>query len=391
MKDDRMRVLFMTSGFQKDSSGGIAAFLFNFYREMDHRVIDADFVAIAYQCFDLYRAPIESLGGQLHCLNVHQFKGLRGKRNYLKAFSQFLSAHEYDIIHINSGGFFTNFLLTRAAKKWGNKAKVISHSHSMMTTYRGMKKASILAARRLFPRYADYFLACSVDAGAYMYPPSVVKGPCFSVINNAIRADDYAFQPQLRATMRRELNVEDKLVVGHVGRFTLAKNHGFILDVFNALLSMEPTAHLLLVGEGNTRQKIMEAVDAMGLRDHVSFTGLRDDVPALMQAMDVFLFPSLFEGLGVVAIEAQASGLPVIASSVIPEEAAITDLFIPISLDERVADWAKAVVDAVAWHRERRRDRSEDVASAGFDVRHEAEKLMMLYETLLVRGPGCQP
>ena len=384
MQDNRMRVLFLTSGFQKNSSGGIAAFLFNFYREMDPRRIDADFVAIAYQCFDLYREAIESLGGRLHCLNVHRFKGITGKRNYLKAVSQFLDEHEYDIIHINSGGFFTNYLLTRCAKKYGKGAKIISHSHSKMTTYRGIKKAAIMLARRNFARYADYFLACSMDAGEYMYPSSVVSGPRLSVINNAIRTADYAYRPETRAAMRRELNLEEALIVGHVGRFTLAKNHGFILDVFKEVLKLEPQAHLLLVGEGNSRADVMEQVRVKGIGEHVLFTGLRDDVPALMQAMDVFLFPSLFEGLGVVAIEAQASGLPVIASSVIPKEAAVTDLFISCALEESVNEWAKVLVDAVSHHRDSRRDRSDDVSLAGYDVKQEAGKLIALYETLLV-------
>lgn len=217
-----------------------------------------------------------------------------------------------------------------------------------------------------------------------MYPAAVVSGPRFTVINNAIRTADYAYRPETRAATRRELNLEEALIVGHVGRFTLAKNHGFVLDVFEEVLKLEPEAHLLLVGEGNSRADVMEQVRVKGIEKHVLFTGLRDDVPALMQAMDVFLFPSLFEGLGVVAIEAQASGLPIIASSVIPKEAAVTDLFITHALTESANEWAKALVDAVSHHRDNRRDRSDDVRLAGYDVKQEAEKLIALYETLLV-------
>ena len=148
-------------------------------------------------------------------------------------------------------------------------------------------------------------------------------------MNNAIDANQYIFNPQVRQQMRAQLGIrEDQLVIGHVGRFNLQKNHPFIIDIFSCIYAQNPKAVLMLVGHDDCDEgkAIHEKVTQLGLTENVKFLGTRGDVPKVMQAMDVFLFPSLFEGFGIVALEAQASGLPALVSQRIPSECMITDL-----------------------------------------------------------------
>ncbi len=374
----KIRVLELTGGFQKGTSGGVAAFCFNYFKAMDKTQFAVDFLTIGYQCFDLYRPEIEEMGGTLYCLNVHHFRGLKGKKAYLKAFRVFLASHSYDVIHVNMGSFYTVLLCSALAKLSGG-AKVIAHCHSTMT-YKGIRGLSIRMSKPFFNSAADYFLACSIPSGRYMFPSGIVKGDRFHVMNNAISVDRFVYDPIARAETRASLGVGEDLLIGHVGRFAYAKNHSFLMDIFAAVRLKRPDSRLLLVGAGDLEESIREKARALGLEGRVIFVGLRSDVNRLMQAMDAFVFPSHFEGLPFVAIEAQASGLPVIASTGVSDNAKICSEFVRLPLADGPEKWADAVLAACGHPRG---DMRQAVADAGYDIRREAQKLEILYRSLL--------
>lgn len=170
------------------------------------------------------------------------------------------------------------------------------------------------------------------------------------MLNNAINVNEFKYSPEVRESVRRELQIQNKLVIGHVGRFTNQKNHNFLIDIFREVLNDEPEALLLMAGEGPLRKEIEEKVNKYGLSKNVRFLGVRKDIARLMQAMDLFLFPSLFEGLPVVLVEAQASGLKCIVSDTITKECDVTERIHFERLDNSAERWAKRILTTSCEH-----------------------------------------
>ena len=199
----------------------------------------------------------------------------------------------------------------------------------------------------------------------------------YQIINNAIDTAEYTYALTKRTEMRRQFGFADDLVIGHVGRFNPQKNHPFLLSIFAALLKKEPTAPLLLVGGGEDMPKIQAKARELGIADHVRFLGVRSDVADLMQAMDVFAFPSLYEGLPVTMVEAQVAGLPCIISDKVPPECILTEGLVDVMpLSAGAEAWADAILEKCNTHRT---DRSTEIAAHGFDITTEAVKLQEFY------------
>ena len=202
-------------------------------------------------------------------------------------------------------------------------------------------------------------------------------GASYQIINNAIDVAAYTYDPTKRQEMRRQLGLENELTIGHVGRFSQPKNHPFLLDIFTSLLKKEPDAVLLLVGGGEGMPKIQAKAQELGIAEHVRFLGVRSDVADLMQTMDVFVFPSLYEGLPVTMVEAQASGLPCIISDKVPPECILTEGLVNIMpLSASPEAWAEKILSMRAVPRT---DRHEEIAAHGFDITTEAVKLQEFY------------
>ena len=227
--------------------------------------------------------------------------------------------------------------------------------------------------KRMMP-YLTHLLMCGEESGKWLYGEK--NKSRFIMLNNAIDAASYTYDLSKRVELRRQLGLADELVIGHVGRFNPQKNHPFLLDIFAALLKKEPNAVLLLVGGGEGMSKMQEKAQELGIAEHVHFLGVRSDVTDLMQAMDVFVFPSLYEGLGIALIEAQAAGLPCVVSDTIPHEAYLTDLVDSESLSAPAEKWAEKILAKRAIPRA---DRRAEIAAHGFDITTEAVKLQEFY------------
>ena len=219
---------------------------------------------------------------------------------------------------------------------------------------------------------ATHLFACSKSAGQWMFGQSDVQ-----VLPNAINAVQYEFDDKIRYKIRNQLGVEGSYVLGHVGRFSSVKNHTFLIDVFEQLKKVETNVKLLLVGDGEKYSDIQEKVKNKGLSENVIFLGLRSDVNLIMQAMDVFLLPSLYEGLPVTMIEAQAAGLPCIISDRVPIECKITDLVYQVALDESLEVWVEKILGLKKVKRE---SITKIIKVSGYDIYESVKVLQEFYK-----------
>lgn len=341
--------------------GGLETMLMNYYRAIDRAKVQFDFLTHRDFRAD-YDDEIEALGGKIFRLpNLNPFS-----RSYLGALDRFFREHpEYRIVHSHLDCM--SAIPLKAAKKHGVPVR-IAHSHSSRQD-RDLKYPLKLLFKRSIPGQATQLFACGKEAGKWMFGTDD-----FRVLNNAIDAERYRFDPVVRQEVRRELGIPaDAPVVGHVGRFMAPKNHGFLLRIFAEL---PDHARLLLVGDGELLAENERLAEELGVRDRVIFAGLRSDVDRMLQAMDVFVFPSLYEGLPLSVIEAQAAGLPCLISDKVPIECKKTDLVTQIPLDASPAEWAEAVLSAAEAPRG---DTLAQIRETGFDIRANAEWLQNYY------------
>ncbi len=344
--------------------GGLETMLMNYYRNIDRTKVQFDFLVHREFRAD-YDDEIESLGGKIYRaprLNPYSAK-------YRKFMKNFFAEHEYTVVHSHLdclAGIPLEF-----AKKAGVPVR-IAHSHNANQP-RDLKYPIKLLQRRKIASTSTQCFACSGEAGDWMF-----QGKAFTVVKNAIDLKKFEFDEDRRLAMRQKLGLENELVIGHVGRFYEQKNHEQLIDIFAEIIKQQ-NAKLLLVGKGPLEEKIKERVDAKGLADSVIFLGTRNDIPDLMQAFDVFVFPSIFEGLPLTLIEAQASDLPCVISDTIPNEVKLTSLVEFVSLKATPQEWAKKVLE----FSERGHRRSEQLCSIrahGYDIIDVSYKLEKWYQ-----------
>ena len=364
-----IRVLHIVGSMGK---GGIQSFLMNFYRHVNREKIQFDFL-IHIQSEKGYEDEIRDLGGKIYNQNMPSMRSLAG---YIKEINRFLEEHkEYQIIHIH---------LRTVAALWtfvARKKKRISIAHSHNTSNGSGKKALIKDLIQLPIRYqADFMFACSHEAGEWLFGKKATRSDRFRVIPNAIDAKRFAFDPVKREKTRCELRLQNSFVLGHVGRMTEQKNHMFLLLVFKGVREQQNNAKLLLVGDGELMEKIKLEARRLGVMEDVLFMGAKSNTYDYYQAMDVFAFPSLYEGLGISVIEAQANGLPCVVSDKVPKSADIgTDLFISMDLSSGAEEWVKKILEV---YNVPRKDYSKSVVRAGFDIENNAEWIREFYENL---------
>ena len=355
------------------ADGGQEAFVFGVMDKMDMTGLTIDCLT-AYDCrSEHYKTLVKKLGGKVYALNLPFAPG-KSRENIRKPFAEFMRRHHYDVVHIHSGSISVLAIMAAVADKAGVK-KVIVHSHASGDKDNIKHKILRLMASLSMRRHVDVYCACSREAADWKFEKKYSRNAL--VIRNGIDTDRFSFDQNVRYNMRRELGLEHKLVIGHVGRFTKEKNHEFLVNIFNTVLQYEPNACLLLVGIGDEMSRIRKLVKMQGLEDKVTFTGSVTNVQDYLQAMDVFVIPSRFEGLGIAAVEAQCCGLPVIASDTIPKEINLTGSVTYIDLKENPARWSKEIISSS--HHERI-SQNEIVARKGYDLRQTAEKVRVLYD-----------
>ena len=348
--------------------GGVEAFVMNYYRNIDRTKVQFDFIIDNDSAY-VPREEIESLGGRI--IEVPPYQHIF---QYIKVLTTVLKKNKYKIVHsnINSLSVFPLFCAAIA----GVPVR-IAHSHST-TNKKEWKKNIIKNILKPFSKlFANQYFCCTEHAGRWLFGNKFFDTGRVIIINNAIDVQRFNFDLNKRNIMREKLNVEDKIVIGHVGRFIPQKNHERIVEIFYKFHKINKNSVLLLIGDGKLKGNIEELVKSMNLEESVLFLGQRDDVNDIFQAMDIFLFPSLYEGLGMVLIEAQCSNLECVASTEVPKVVKINDNFKFISLDSSSDAWVKNILDSIS--NLNRHDCTQAISNAGYNIKVEARKLEERY------------
>lgn len=360
--------------FGRLNRGGAESVIMNLYRNIDRDKVQFDFIVHTEQKCD-YDDEILLMGGKIY--SVPQFKGLNFF-DYCHKWNLFFKTHpEYKIIHSHISSTAAIFLLI--AKFY--RLFTISHSHNI-SSGKGYN-AVVKDVMQLPLRYiCNYYMACSLEAGIWLYGDNIVKGDKFKILKNALSLKEFFFDEEKRNLIRNQLNIRDnQKVLIHVGRFHYQKNHEFLIDLFALTVKENSDFLLILVGDGELKLKIMEKVNELNIQDNVIFLGVRQDIPDLLIAADIFVFPSHFEGLGVVLIEAQVSGLPCLISDKIPNEAIVSNLIYTQTLKSSAAEWTKNIKKISLNHKERKTEITEKMLN--YDIQLTSKWLIDFYTSIL--------
>lgn len=356
--------------FANLNRGGAETMIMNYYRAIDKNRVQFDFVS--HFNSGAYESEIKGMGGKI--FRIPRFKGYN-ILSYMKAWDNFFKVHpEYEIIHVHC--YKVAGLILSIAKMNGVRTRIV-HSHIANAQYKFYVRIVFSILNRIAISSATHLYACGESAGKFLF-----SDMNFKVLNNAIDSAKFIYDVTKREKIRKEFGIDKNFVIGHVGRFFVQKNHKFIIEVFEEIYKINNNARLLLVGSGdNLLNEIRNLVSDKKLNDAVIFTGVRSDIPELMMAMDVFLFPSLYEGLPVTVIEAQASGLKTFISDKITNEVIITPLVEVISLDCPANFWSDEILKYSAGY-----DRESDIdqiIETGYDVRNNAVELENFYLNII--------
>lgn len=347
-------------------NGGVGVEMLNYFRHLDHSRFVIDFLVNKLPAENV-RAEVESFGGKI--LPIPSRKNII---RYIFALSRIFKRGKYDIVHSNLTTL--NIFPLFAARLAGVKRR-LAHCHSASNPADRLAHRIKSAIRPFSRMFATEYLTCSLEAGTWLFGKRLMASGKVKLIRNAIELDRFEFNAEKREKLRKELKLEGKFVIGHVGRVSAQKNHAFIVKCFDEALKLNPEARLLLVGNGELYWEIKVQVALLGLADKVIFTGNIPDVADYYNVMDVFLFPSLFEGLSVVLVEAQANGLPCLISTNNSAESKITDLVDFLPLSDTAANWAKKCVSLSRGEL----DNEARLRAAGYDIRAAAKGIAEVY------------
>lgn len=350
-------------------SGGVGHLLLNYYKNMDRNKIKFDFIVhtkergILEPIFESYNSSI------YHVPSKHEsFFG------NLKSIKEIIANGNYNVVHAHQG--IMSFFPIYYAKKAGVK-KRIAHSHEARTTTNISKKLIHNILKPFLKRYSNYWFACGIDAGKILWGEDALKNGQVYIMKNAIDIKRFKFCSDVREKKRKELGIEKEFVIGNVGRFEYPKNHEYLIKIFNEVYKKYKNAVLLLIGDGQLEGVVKKQVENYGLTDAVKFLGVRNDVNELLQAMDIFLLPSRWEGLPVVLVEAQAAGLKSLVSDTVTMEVKCTNLLEYISLEKSPQYWANEILKYKNGYE--RISRIGQLSEAGYNIQDEVKKMEKFY------------
>lgn len=356
--------------------GGIQQFIVENIKHINKSKLQIDVLTLD----DGQSYPLEDTIKDLGC-DFYKLKGIWINNpfdyiKYARAINNFFKQHEgYKVVHMNASS--KNFLLLRYAKKYNIPVR-IAHSHNIDFQTKNLIKKLIGNILKLpMQKYATDYFACSMIAGEWLFGKKNITNKKVVIINNAVDYEKFKYSEEKRKKIRKEFSLKSKdILIGHVGRFTNQKNHPFLIDIFYEMTRQNKKVKLIMVGIGEKEKEIKQKVKELKIEDKVIFAGFRNDVNEIMQAMDIFLLPSLYEGLGIVLIEAQAAGLPSFTSDkVVPHEAKISKLLHYIPLEENEKQWATKILESSL----ERIDTKKEMQKKGYLIEQTAKYLEKFY------------
>lgn len=359
-----IRVLHSIPGY---SVGGIESLVMSLYRNIDKSLIQFDLLVETQEWLADFEEIVQG-GGRVYQLSPFNKKNpfifIKEVRNFFKQHKK-----EYKVLHSHT--ITRSAPLLYYAKHFGISCR-ISHAHTdKLDGNKFIKLSEFLM--RINNKLSTHYLAASKQAGYYYFHKDKKK---FTVLKNTIDTEKFSYSQKTRQVVRKSLNLESHFVIGHTGRFTYQKNHWKIIKTFYEVHKILPEARLLLVGDGPTMSEIKDMANKLGIIDYIIFTGTRNDVSNLLQAMDLFFLPSFFEGFCISLLEAQSIGLPCIASDIIPKEVQLTELITTLSLDEDNKIWAKAII---SYQEHQRTSQNKIIIKRGYDTKSNAKWLRDFY------------
>lgn len=349
--------------------GGAESRIMDIYRHINREKVQFDF--LVHQTEEgYYEEEIKSLGGRIY--RVPRFK-LYNLSSYKKALRKFFAEHhEFKAVHGHMTS--TAAIYLQIAKKNG-VPMTIAHARSAGVD-KGLKGKITLWIRKPLKHRCDYMFACSGLAAEAVFGSKNTLNGNVKIIPNAIDVTPFRYRKRVRDRVRESLGVEDKFVIGHVGRFHYAKNHEYLLKVFAKIAEKKENAVLFLLGEGSLMEEMKITAVSLGIEEKVYFFGNKKETWDYYQAMDFFVFPSRFEGLPGTVVEAQSAGLRCLISDTIAKEVGITDLVTYKSIEADPSEWADFVLEHERYIRE---DMYEPIAAAGYDVKEQAKRYEQFY------------
>lgn len=352
-------------------NSGVCSIIMNYYNNMDNNDIIFDFM-VHEDTPEYFEKLLSAKGSKIYKMPELKFKNLT---KYMNALDSFFSTHkEYKIVHGHIANAAIFYLYS--AKHHGVPIRII-HSHNSRGADKLKKRIRNYLLNLPIKFLANFYFACSNNAARFLYGKSFIKKNNIVILNNAINIEKFSFDVNKRNQLRSSMNLDNHYVIGHVGRFSGQKNHDFLIDIFNKIHLKNPNSLLFLIGDGELKNKVTDKISNIGLSKSVILMGIRDDVSDIMQAMDVFVLPSLFEGLPVVGIEAQAAGLPCIFSSSITKEAKVTENVEFINLYDSTETWCDKIL---SYKDAERFKHNEEIEVNGFNIKKEAKFLYDFYK-----------
>ena len=367
----KLKVLHIVGGMDV---GGTETMLMNLYREV-HKEIQFDFISY-YKNEAYYDNEIKKLGGSVIRITspseAGQFKSIINLYNIAKR-------GKYDIVHAHTLFNCGNAML---ASKLAKSKVRISHAHTNLDLNRSkMKKMYFSIMRKFIKYFSTDFMACSNSAGIYLFGEDIVNNKKYKVLPNYVYYKRIINSNECDNIRKEMIFKDDDIIVGHIGRFVDAKNHDFLIEVVKKMINKDSRIKLILVGDGPLKKNIEKKVMELGISDNVFFLGLRKDVDLILNTCDIFIFPSIYEGLGLVMLEAQASGLPCLVSEAIQPEADLgIGLVKQIKLDDGIDKWADEALKLIGKKNNNKEAIEKAFKAKGYEIEDIVNTLLDAYK-----------
>lgn len=351
-------------------TNGITNFIMNYYRNISKDNIQFDFIYFVEEQV-VFSEEIHALGGKVFLLpRPTSINGIKAYHDFFKR-----NAGNYKAIHNHE--VYLNFFIAALAKKY-KIPNVIIHAHAVKYSEKWLNNIRNGLLCKFVKLNTNYFFACSIKSACHLYGKRFMNEGKVTIIKNAIDYSKYAFDGKKRERLRKNLNIgEDTLVIGHVGRFSYAKNHAKIIEIFNEICKLYKDTLLILIGDGPLIKQIKSKIIELKIEDRVKFLGETDQAHMLYNIFDIFLFPSLHEGLGIAAIEAQVAGIPCFVSEAISQEVFISDWIFQLNNKNDSSYWAKYIIDK--YSKVNKNNILSETMSKEYDINCNTEKLESFY------------
>lgn len=374
----KIKVLHIMNGA---NLGGISTVVLNLYQQMDRELFQFD-LALYNEVIGVNGEKLRQLGSNIFVLPLKSRSAIK----YTYKLYRIIKKEEYDVVHVHQN--YTSFFPIIISTMCGIK-KRIAHAHTTQDiSSRKLGFFKVVFSRLITPIFATNLIACTYDAGKMVFGEKALKSNKFSVIYNGIDLNSYKFDMRIRNEVRRELNLEDKFIIGNVGNLDKVKNHEYLLTIVSELIKTNKNWHLLIIGSGKLLNSLKEKALNLGVSNYVSFLGQRKDVNRLLQAMDVFAIPSLFEGFSIAGLEALTSGLPTILSDKIPNDldSFTNSYYLPLNNDHLL--WVEKLTDIMNLSYDREIG-YEEARKNGYEINDKAKELGdIYYENLSLFSKG---